>query len=540
MPSLYADKVLVNGKIHVENGRAVSALAIYGERIAHLGSDSEIMDSAGSNTKIIDLDGRLVIPGFIDTHIHPSMAGELLIGDIDFKTLRPESISDLQKIVRKKSSNVSKGDWIRGWGYDEERFAEGRLPNRIELDAVASDNPVFIVQTCGHVATANSLALEIGGISKDLPDPKQGIIDRDSHGEPTGVLRNRAQRLVKRHLPSRGFQQRKEALRLALNKLVSFGVTGVHDAWSGSSLIRAYQELLYEKQLPLRVGLMPPIANPFEGDYLQQLTSLGIRTGFGNSMLRVVGVKVALDGMIRSETAALRESYAGKKDDNGLLTIDVDVLQDKVKSCHDAGIRVCIHAEGDRGIDVALDAIERDIEEKPIKDTRHRIEHFGICHPDQMQKMKRLDVIPSVSINFVRDIGEGYERVLGPDRSEWVYPMKSLDEHGIIASCNSDWPVSVGNPMVGLYSAVSRKTWKENDLGASQSITIEEALKAYTWNGAYASFEEDAKGSIQVGKLADLAVLDRDIFNISTNDLLQVKVDMTIVGGKVVYQRQIN
>ena len=329
----------------------------------------------------------------------------------------------------------------------------------------------------------------------------------------------------------------KEALRVALERLASQGVTGIHDAWSGPGLIRIYQELLSEGRLPLRVGLMPPIANQFEGDYLPQLTSLGLQTGFGSTMLRFVGAKVALDGMLRSGTAALREDYEGKAGDRGLLTIDEDVLQEKVRSCHAAGIRVCIHAEGDRGIDTALDAIEMAKEARPEAALRHRIEHFGLCHTDQMRRMKRLGVIPSVSINFIRDIGEGYQRVLGPERSEWVYPLKSLEEHGIVGSCNSDWPVSVGNPMIGLHSAVARRTWKENDLGASQGVSVEAAVKAYTWNGAYASNEEDIKGSIEVGKLADLAVVDRDIFNVPVDEILDARVDMTLVGGRVVYRR---
>lgn len=184
-----------------------------------------------------------------------------------------------------------------------------------------------------------------------------------------------------------------------------------------------------------------------------------------------------------------------------------------------------------------MDAVEMAKEETPESELRHRIEHFGLCHPDQMKRMKRLGVIPSVSINFIRDIGEGYQRVLGLERSEWVYPLKSLEEHGILGSCNSDWPVSVGNPMIGLHSAVARKTWKENDLGGSQGITVEEAVKAYTWNGAYASNEENIKGSIEVGKLADLAVVDRDIFTVPVDEILDARVDMTLLGGRVVYLR---
>ncbi len=539
MSSIYANTILVNGKIYTGDGKIVSSLAIVQDRISLLGSDSEVLESAGSETEVIDLKGRLVIPGFIDTHIHPSMAGAVMTGDIDFKTLRPQSIADLQEIIRKKASETPNGGWIQGWGYDEERFLEGKLPNRWDLDEVAPHNPVFIVQTCGHVAVANSRALEIGGVNKNTPDPKQGIIDRNKNGVPIGILRNRAQRLIKSQLPRGDIKRMKESLRLSLEKLVSFGVTGIHDAWSGPSLIRIYQELLAEGNLPLRVGLMPPIANEFEGDYLHQLTSLGLMTGFGNPMLRLVGAKVALDGMLRSGTAALREPYIGKNGDRGLLTIDIDVLQGKVSACQKAGLRVCIHAEGDRGIDTALDAVEKAKEEYTSFQIRHRIEHFGLCHPDQMRRMKQLGVIPSSSINFIQDIGEGYEKVLGSDRSEWLYPLKSLAEEGIVGSCNSDWPVSVGNPMIGLFSAVSRKTWKGNDLGSSQKVTLNEALEAYTLNGAYASNEEGIKGSIEVGKFADLAVINCDIFSIPIKDILKARVDMTLVGGKIVYRIEV-
>ncbi|MDP6049071.1 MAG: amidohydrolase [Candidatus Bathyarchaeota archaeon] len=539
MTLIKADKVLVNGKIHNFSGSSITALAIYDSRIALLGSDNEILESAGPNTEVINLSGRLVTPGFIDTHVHPAMAGATMTGDIDFKTLQPKSILEFQEIVRKKVSETQKGCWIKGWGYDEERFTEARLPNRWEIDTIAPNNPVFLIQTCGHVATANSRALEIGKVSKDMDDPKQGIIDRNHNGEPTGVLRNRAQRLIKKHLPRNGHRRMKEDLRMALERLASYGVTSIHDAWAGPSLITLYQELLSEGRLPLRVGLIPPIANQFEGDYLSQLTSLGLKTGFGSHMIRFVGAKVALDGMLRSGTAALRENYVGKKGDMGLLTIDKDVLQDKVQTCHAAGIRVCIHAEGDRGIDTALDVIEMAKAENPEVNLRHRIEHFGLCYAEQINRMNKLGVIPSVSINFIRDIGEGYEKVLGPKRIEWVYPLKTLEDYGIIGSCNSDWPVSVGNPMIGIHSAVARKTWKENDLGVSQKVTVDEAVKAYTWNGAYASNEEEIKGSIEVGKFADLAVIDRDIFTVPVDIILEAKVDMTLLGGQIVYQRAI-
>jgi predicted amidohydrolase YtcJ len=402
---------------------------------------------------------------------------------------------------------------------------------------VTPNHPVFLTQTCGHVGVGNTLALELGGINRGTPDPKQGIIDRDSDDEPTGVLKNRAQRLVKRYIPSPSHEILKEALFLALRKLASNGITTIHDAWTGPSIIRVYQELQAEGRLPLRVGLMPPIANPFEGDYLQQLTTLGIRTGFGNHKIRVIGVKVALDGMIRSGTAALREPYEGRPLDKGLITIDEEALREKVKTCNSAGLRVCIHAEGDRGIDKALDTIEWALEDHPNENHRHRIEHFGLSTPDQMDRIRNMGVIPSVSINFIYDIGEGYKKNLGVERSEWIYPLKSLFEHGIPASCNSDWPVSVGNPLLGIYSAITRKTWTGETLGNSQRISLEDAIKAYTLNGAYASFEEEVKGSIEEGKLADMVVLDRDILKIPDEEILQTNVDLTMVGGKIVYQR---
>jgi predicted amidohydrolase YtcJ len=301
--------------------------------------------------------------------------------------------------------------------------------------------------------------------------------------------------------------------------------------------MKAYQELDEEGLLPIRVGLLPPIANPFEGDYLQELTALRIRTGFGSRKLRINGVKIALDGMLRSRTAALQESYLGKPENFGLVTVDIEKLREKVSKSHNEGLRACIHVEGDRGLDIALDAIARAQDGRPVPDSRHRIEHFGLCKPYQIERMKRLGVIPSVSINLVYEIGEGYKEALGEERCKYLYPLKALLDEGIKASCNSDWPVSNGNPLSGIYSAVNRETWKGTKLGPSQRISLMEAIKAYTINGAYASFEEDYKGSLEEGKLADLVVLSDDIFENPIKEILDVKIDITMVDGKIVYEK---
>jgi len=539
LTGLYADTVLFSGKIatmDAENSYA-EGVAIRDGNIALVGTDSEVLETVGPKTKTIDLKGRSVLPG---THIHPSMAGGIISEEIiDLKVLQQTSIATLLDMVRKKGSETPERRWILGWGYDEARLFERRHPRRKELDEVAASNPVFLTHACGHIAVGNTLALTMGGVTKDKPDPRQGIIDRDIKGEPTGVLRNRAQDLVREHIPPMEYKKMKEGLRKACGKLASLGVTSIHDAWSGPDLIRAYQELLAEGKLPIRVGLIPPIANPFEGDYMDQLTSIRLRTGFGNPMLRIVGVKVAVDGMLRSETAALHDAYEGQPHNRGILTIDAKDLQRKAAICNAAGLRICIHAEGDRGIDIALDSIEKALDENPVEDHRHRIEHCGLCTPTQMQRMKGLGVIPSVSINFIYDIGEGYETSIGTDRAEWVYPLKSLMDNGIKASCNSDWPVSMGNPLIGLYSAVVRKTWKGDELGPNQRVSLTDAIRTYTVNAAHASFEENIKGSIEVGKLADMIVLSGDIFNVPAKLIPKIKVDMTMVGGKIVYQRSI-
>lgn len=466
------------------------------------------------------------------------MAGDLQKDMIDFKTSKPSSIVDLLQIVQKKAESYTDGEWITGWGYDEQRFFERRHPNRYELDEVSKKNPVFLIHTCGHIAVCNSLALKIGGIDKNTVDPKQGKIDRDFEGKPTGVLRNRAQQIIKKHLPRKDYKVFKENLRLALLKLSSWGVTTIHDAWSGAKTIKAYQELLKNNKLPIRIGLLPPIANEFEGDYLDELVSLQIGTGFGNNWLKIIGVKVAVDGMIRSETASLFEDYNNQFENKGLITIDRDLLNNKIIKSNSNKLRACIHAEGDRGISIALDAIEKALNKTPIEDHRHRIEHFGLCNIEQIEKMKSLGVIPSVSINFVYDIGEGYEESLGEDRCNYVYPMKSLIDKGIYACCNSDWPVSEGNPLIGIYSAVTRKKWTGKTLGYNQKISLLEAVKAFTYNGAYAAFEEKEKGTLEVNKLADMIVLSENIFKIPIEKILNTQVDITIVGGKAVYKRE--
>ena len=496
------DLVIFNAYVYSADAddNVYDAIAIKNDRIVCLGGSDELRKLAGVDTRLLDAQGRLVAPGFIDTHIHPSMHPGGFRDSVDLKSSHPSNIEEFKQRVSEKVAELGDGVWVRGWGYDEMKFEEKRHPTRSDLDAVSPRNPVIINHACGHVAVCNSLALSAGKITKETVDPPSGRIGKDEHGEPNGLLWNRAQWPVKVNLPEEPLSELRRSLVLSLAQISTWGLTSFHDAWAGAKVVRLYQDLLRDGKLDARVGVIMPVANKFEGDYLTELAESGIESGFGGNMLRVIGVKVAIDGMLRSKSAAVRAPYEQEDSNTGLIALPLDSLAEKCRKAAEAGLRMCIHAEGDRGIDSALDALESASPSRRVL-VSDRIEHCGLCQSDQIDRMRILDVQASVSIGLLYDIGEGYVEALGEERSDSVYPLRSLLDAGVLASGNSDWPVSMGNPIFGIYAACTRKTIRGTVVGPRQRIDIKEAIKVYTINGARASDEGDEKGSLEVGKL---------------------------------------
>jgi predicted amidohydrolase YtcJ len=535
---LRIDFALINAHIATldDNADTAQAVAVKDGKFVHVGSTEEVRKFIDQDTQVIDAEGKTVTPGFVESHCHPSMAGLMLHYEADVRNA--QSIDEIVDILNHKANQIPKGKWVKGFGYNDQKLTEKRHPTRWDLDKVSAEHPVFLRRTDGHLAVANSVALKMAGISRATADPDGGRLDRDAQSEePNGVLREQAQTLVKAIIPPYTVEDIKTGILVACDQLAVWGITSFNDAAVAQEAMIAYQELLNENKLPLRVGMMIPGVPllDFPG-YLDELKSLGIKAGFGNERLGIYGTKFMCDGSMSGWTAALYEPYANDPDEYGITVISNEALTAGIVEAHKAGLRPVTHAIGDRAIDIVLDAIEKALKDRPDPDHRMSIEHCSLPSAEAIDRMRRLGVLPSSSVGFLYELGPSHILGLGPERIKRYFPHKTYLEKGIISVGNSDWFVTSGNIVQQIYGVVTRKSYTGEVVGAEQAIPVKEALRLYTVNGAYASFEENIKGSIAPGKLADMVVLDRDIFSIPTEEIKDIQVEMTIVGGEVVYQ----
>jgi len=537
---LKADKVLVNGKIVTvdASNSIVEAAAVKGGRIQATGSTSDIMKLAGSSTEVIDLGGRTVLPGLIDTHTHPSGAA-VRFYEINCRSPPVRSVQEILAMVSERAAEVGPERWIRGTNYNDLKLEERRHITRWELDEAAPENPVFISKETGHLYVVNSRALELAGITRETPDPPGGQIDRGPDGEATGLLYETAGKLVTLLIPSYTVEEIREGLRKVWDQFSRWGVTTTHDASGHGGAIRAYQQLLAEGVRQVRTLLMVSVhpQRPEGADLLEAMTALGVESGFGNEWLKVMSLKIMGDGSGAGGSAAVYTPQHRGTKGLGLMTTSPEEIRRLTVEAHRAGIRVSVHSIGDRGIDLALDAIEEAQRLKPVPDMRHRIEHNSLCTPKQLERIRELGVTPSSSIGYMWGIGDDYVENFGPERARWLHPHRTMLEMGITAGGNSDYPVSDGNPMIQIYEAVTRRTRTGQAVGPEEAIGVMDAIRLYTWNGAYLGKEEGLKGSIETGKLADMVVLDRDILTVEPEEIKDTEVVMTIIDGRVVYHR---
>ena len=537
---LAADRVLVNGKVVTVDSHdsIVEAVAIKEGRILSTGSTADMMRLAGEGTEVVDLGGKTVLPGLIDTHTHPSGAAARLY-EINCRSPPVRTIGEILAMVSDRAEELGPGKWIRGTNYNDIKLEERRHITRWELDGAAPENPVFISKETGHLYVVNSRALELAGITRDTPDPPGGQIERDEDGEATGLLYETAGRLVMSLIPPYTVDEIKEGLRRVWDQFSEWGVTTTHDASGYGDAIRAYQQLLAEGVRQVRTLLMVSVhpQRPEGADLLEAMTNMGVQSGFGDEWLKVMSLKIMGDGSGAGGSAAVYTPQNRGTKGLGLMITSPEEMKRMTVEAHQAGIRVSIHGIGDRGIDLALDAIEEAQRLKLVHDMRHRIEHNSVCTPKQLERIKELGVTPSSSIGYMWGIGDDYVENFGPERTRWLHPHRTMMEMEIIAGGNSDYPVSDGNPMIQIYEAVTRKTRTGKIVGPDEAVGVLDALRLYTWNGAYLGREEDLKGSIEAGKLADIVVLDRDILTVPLEEIKDIKVLMTIVDGKVVYRR---
>lgn len=526
-----ADLIFVNGKIWtVDKSKPVAqAVAVLGDKIIAVGSNSEIKKYAGKNTKIVDLKRHLMLPGFIDDHTH-FVSGGFQLMSVNLRDAKtPEEFA--QRI--KEYAEKNPGRWITGGDWDHELWG-GELPRKEWIDKYTQNVPVFVTRYDGHMGLANSLALKLAGITRETPDPPGGLIVRDENGEPTGILKDEAMSLVYRVIPEPTLEERINAIKLALEEAKKLGLTGIHDIGTTEDL-RAYQELYKRGELTLRVYLRLPISQ------WEDLAKLGIEVPFGNDFIRIGSLKAFADGSLGSMTALFFEPYDENPNTKGLATdIVIDGRLEKwAIEADKAKLQLSIHAIGDSANSLVLTLFEKIVRENPSWDRRFRIEHAQHIHPKDFARFKNLNVIASMQPYHAIDDGRWAEKRIGKERCRTSYAFRTFLDHGVKLCFGSDWNVAPLSPILGIYAAVTRQTLDGKHPEGwfpEQKISVEEAVECYTINNAYAEFAENEKGSITPGKFADFVVLSENIFNIPGEKIKDVEVLMTVVGGKIVYQ----
>jgi predicted amidohydrolase YtcJ len=532
-----ADLVLINGKIWTVDDRRpeVEAVAVLGNRIAAVGSTAEIRKWAGANTKVIDLQGKRVTPGFNDSHVH-FLDGGMGLASVQLRYARtPEEFRDR---IRDFAAKLPKGRWILNGNWDHENWTPPALPTRRLIDAVTPDNPVFINRLDGHMCLANSLALKLAGVTRETPDPPGGTIVRDADGEPTGVLKDAAMNYVTKVIPSPSDELMAEAIRAALAYAAENGVTSVHDMSASPHVFGVYQKLLGNGELTARVYGIQPLSD------WGHLARAGVRAGFGNDKLKIGGLKGFADGSLGSTTALFFEPYLDAPKTSGLPSDEMfpeGKMLDNILSADKAGLQIAVHAIGDKANKTILDMFAEVEKRNGSRDRRLRIEHAQHLRLEEIKRFGAERVIASMQPYHAIDDGRWAENRIGPHRAKGTYAFRSLLDAGATLAFGSDWFVAPMEPLMGIYAAVTRRTLDgKSPQGwvSEQKITVAEAVRAYTMGSAYASGDEKLKGSIEVGKLADLVALSADIFKSDPAEIEKTKVVMTIFDGKVIYERK--
>jgi len=542
-PLPYPNLILYNGNIRTfaNDASTCKALACAGSRIVATGNSDDMRRLAGPDTEMIDLRGRTAIPGLTDTHVHLSEKGTAEMELVDCRDFYVDvnSVADILQRLANAAASAPKGSWIVAHGspMQDFRINDRRFPDKHDLDRAVPDHPVS-VSFGAHITIGNTLALAAAKITRETPDPAGGHIRHDPQtGEPTGELHERAQLILKKVAPEFNYLQLKDGIVFALNQCLQRGVTTVHDIVRYAEPVRAYQELYKEGRMHARVSILPRVIESMIES--KSLTQLGLITGFGNDWLRIGGVKMSIDGGITGRNACFYEPYENDEHNHGIIRIQQDELNHTVQVCHDAGLRCCVHAIGDKAFDMALDAYENAIEHSPRKDHRHRIEHMGnwLATPKLIQRMVRSGIVAIPNIAFAYYIGDAILDCVGEKRLTKAFPFRTLLKNGVIIAGGSDspgyWPV---DPLRDIATAASRKMRWGDVWVPEERISVSEAFAMHTTTASWVGFEENEKGTLEAGKLADIAVLAEDPFAIQPEKIRELKVEMTLVGGELKYQ----
>lgn len=534
--NLYADLIFKNGQVITINpgDDIVTAVASKDDKIIYVGGDAGADEFKGPNTKVIDLAGRSLTPGFIDSHLHMTQIGTHQT-EVDLTYPNVQSIADIKAKVKEAAARIPKGEWIRCFGYNQDFLEDKRHPTRWDLDEVAPDHPVVLVRVCVHVSVFNSQALKLAKVADDAADEPGGVFDREN-GVVNGVMRENV------HFNRSEFyaytdEELEEVYQLANKYLIERGITSVSDAGGpGAPEVKVLQNLHMAGKLDVRINMMLFSLGSATKLFWDMLPT-GIHTNFGDNKLKVGPAKMMLDGSSSAPTSSVRRPYDHKTDgDCGILTTDQAGVNEFFDAANRAGFQATSHAVGDNAVQMIITGIENALKNCPREDHRHRIEHCGIVDDELIARIKKAGIVPISQPGFVYVNGESYLKYYSEDRVRMMMAIKSFLDAGVTVALSSDDPVVPCDPMMTLYAACTRRSARGNDICTEQAVKPLEALRMCTLNGAFASFEEKIKGSLEVGKLADFTVLSKPILDMDPHDYLSVKPEMTVIGGEIVWQ----
>lgn len=533
-----ADLVLLNGKIwtgaaKVGGAAEAEAVACLGGRLVAVGGNAEVRRWIGRRTRVIDLAGRRVVPGFNDAHVHFADGGQ---GLASVQLRDASSEVEFRDRIGRFVAGLKPGRWVLNGNWDHENWTPARLPTRWLIDGVTGKIPVFVNRLDGHMALANSAALKLAGIDRQTVDPPGGAIVRDERGEPTGILKDAAMSLVYRVIPDPTDDELIESIRAALRYAAGHGVTSVQDMSASPAVLAAYQRLLRSDELTVRIYAHQPLPG------WERLAAVGIRAAMGGDRLRIGGLKGFADGALGSTTALFFDPYLDDPSTRGLPSdelISEELMLKNILGADRAGLQVAIHAIGDRANQIVLGMFTQAGVVNGRRDRRFRIEHAQHLRRDEIAIFAKERVVASMQPYHLIDDGRWAEKRIGPERAKGSYAFRSLLDAGVTLAFGSDWFVAPMEPLLGIYAAVTRRTLDEKSPKVwipEEKISVAEAVRAFTYGSAFASFDEQVKGTIEVGKLADLVVLSEDIFRIEPLRIRQVGVEMTIFDGRVIYE----
>ncbi len=529
-----AHMIVTNAKIWTGDSShpQAEALAVWRDRIVAVGTNAEVNAWRGPQTAVYDARGALITPGFNDAHVHFIDGGDHL-KQVQLKDAKTPL--EFARRIAERAALTPKGEWVTGGDWDEQQWMPATLPTKELIDPVTPDTPVWVNRYDGHESLANSVLLKMAGITAKTPDPAGGEIVHDAEGNPTGLLRDAAMSLVDKITPPMTHEHRMRALRQALEHAASLGVTSVQDMNPSYDDIAAYSETAEQGRLTVRI-----YAAPYETDWKDQ-AKLGLRRGFGGAFLRMGAVKGYADGSLGSETAYFFDPFTDAPQTRGLLSEEMhppEAMEDRLRGADAAGLQLCIHAIGDQAISMTLDMFEHIEKANGRRDRRWRIEHSQHMAEKDFARYAHLGVIASVQPYHAIDDGRWAEKRIGSDRIKRTYAFRTFLDHGVRLAFGTDWSVAPLSPMWSIYAAVTRATLDgKNPDGwvPGQKLTVTEAVEAYTMGSAWAEFQENEKGSLVPGKLADFVVLSDDIFRVPPAKIKDVKVKATVVGGRAVF-----